>query len=87
MNRSPRTPARCANASSDSERRRSDPGCRCRCGWCAGGGRGGRGGGGGQDNGEGPIIGDPIGVDGLKADLVHEMIPYTPEELIAIAEQ
>ena len=39
------------------------------------------------DNGEGPIIGDPIGVDGLKADLAHEMIPYTPEELIAIAER
>lgn len=55
----------------------------------AGGGRGGRGGGGGgnQDNGEGPIIGDPIGAEGLKADLVHEMIPYTPEELIAIAEK
>lgn len=34
-----------------------------------------------------PIIGDPIGADGLRAHLVHEMIPYTPEELIAIAEQ
>ncbi|MDB4905977.1 MAG: hypothetical protein JWO05_761 [Gemmatimonadetes bacterium] len=33
-----------------------------------------------------PIIGDPIGADGLKADLEHEMIPYTPEELIAIAQ-
>jgi Bacterial protein of unknown function (DUF885) len=57
----------------------------------AGGGRGSAGGGGGgaaQDaNNDGPIIGDPIGVDGLKADLVHEMIPYTPEELIAIAER
>jgi uncharacterized protein (DUF885 family) len=53
----------------------------------AGGGRGGRGGGGNQDNGEGPIIGDPIGTEGLKADLIHEMIPYTPEELIAIAEK
>ncbi|HEX9630864.1 MAG TPA: DUF885 family protein [Gemmatimonadales bacterium] len=34
-----------------------------------------------------PIIGDPIGVAGLRADLVHEMIPYTVEELIAIAER
>jgi len=33
----------------------------------------------------GPIIGDPIGTDGLAADLAHEMIPYTPEELIEIA--
>lgn len=33
----------------------------------------------------GPIIGDPIGRKGLEEDLVHEMIPYTPEELIAIA--
>jgi len=32
-----------------------------------------------------PIIGDPIGVDGLKADLAYEMIPYSVEELIAIA--
>jgi hypothetical protein len=34
-----------------------------------------------------PIIGDPIGVEGLRADLAHEMIPYTVEELIAIAER
>src|SRR3972149_2047155 len=46
------------------------------------GGRGGRG-----DESTGPIIGDPIGADGLKADLEHEMIPYTPAELIAIAER
>lgn len=31
------------------------------------------------------IIGDPIGREGLLADLTSEMIPYTPEELIAIA--
>jgi hypothetical protein len=31
-----------------------------------------------------PIIGDPIGVAGLRAHLAHEMIPYTAEELIAI---
>ena len=34
-----------------------------------------------------PIIGDPIGAEGLRAHLEHEMIPYTAEELIAIAEQ
>jgi uncharacterized protein (DUF885 family) len=38
-----------------------------------------------RDDGTGPIIGDPIGVEGLAADLRHEMIDYTPEELIAIA--
>ena len=34
-----------------------------------------------------PIVGDPIGVAGLREDLEHELIPYTPEELIAIAER
>ncbi|HEX6306867.1 MAG TPA: DUF885 family protein [Longimicrobiales bacterium] len=34
-----------------------------------------------------PIIGDPIGADGLRADLAHEMIVYTPAELIRIAER
>lgn len=34
-----------------------------------------------------PIVGDPIGADGLAADLEHEMIPYTPAELIAVAEK
>lgn len=33
-----------------------------------------------------PIVGDPIGADGMAADLAYEMIPYTPEELIAIGE-
>jgi uncharacterized protein (DUF885 family) len=33
-----------------------------------------------------PIVGDPIGADGMRADLNYEMISYTPEELIAIAE-
>ncbi|MCC6245649.1 MAG: DUF885 family protein [Gemmatimonadaceae bacterium] len=47
---------------------------------------GGRGGGGGGDN-SGPIIGDPIGAEGLEQDLRFEMIPYTAEELIAIAER
>lgn len=38
----------------------------------------------GQDE---PIVGDPIGAAGLAADLAAEMIPYTPAELIAIAEK
>jgi uncharacterized protein (DUF885 family) len=33
------------------------------------------------------IIGDPIGRDALLVELAREMIPYTPEELIAIAEK
>ncbi|HET9425539.1 MAG TPA: DUF885 family protein [Gemmatimonadaceae bacterium] len=62
------------------------------------GGAGGAGGGRGGAPGAGapsptaaaaaaPIIGDPIGAEGLAADLAHEMIPYTPEELMAIAEK
>ena len=34
-----------------------------------------------------PMIGDPIGAEGLKADLAYEMIPYSVEELLAIAER
>lgn len=34
-----------------------------------------------------PIVGDPIGAAGLAFDLEREMIAYTPEELIAIAER
>ena len=42
----------------------------------------------GQKEGEEePIVGDPIGAEGLRADLANEMIPYTPEELIAAAER
>jgi uncharacterized protein (DUF885 family) len=52
----------------------------------AGGGRGGNRSSGGDDN-EGPIVGVPIGAEGLAEDLRYEMIPYTPEELIAIAEK
>ena len=33
------------------------------------------------------IIGDPIGHDALMLELAHEMIPYTPEELIEIAKK
>jgi uncharacterized protein (DUF885 family) len=32
-----------------------------------------------------PIVGDPIGRDGLLEELEHEFIAYTPEELIEIA--
>jgi uncharacterized protein (DUF885 family) len=51
-----------------------------------GGGAGGGGGGAPSDN-EGPIVGVPIGAQGLEADLRYEMIPYTPEELIGIAQR
>lgn len=34
-----------------------------------------------------PIVGDPIGAEGLQLDLAHEMIPYSPEELVSIAEK
>ncbi len=33
------------------------------------------------------IIGDPIGREALLVELAREMIPYTPEELIALAER
>lgn len=36
---------------------------------------------------EGPIIGDPIGAEGLAEELRYEMIDYTPAELIRIAER
>ncbi|MEX2180539.1 MAG: DUF885 family protein [Gemmatimonadaceae bacterium] len=42
----------------------------------------------GQKQGEEePIIGDPIGVPGVNADLAFEMIAYTPQELLALAEK
>lgn len=55
----------------------------------AGSRRGGRGGEGGGEGAARPgdssdIIGDPIGREGLMVELAAEMIPYTPEELIAI---
>jgi Bacterial protein of unknown function (DUF885) len=34
-----------------------------------------------------PIVGDPVGAEGLKLDLEREMIPYTPDELIAVAQK
>jgi hypothetical protein len=36
---------------------------------------------------EAPIVGDPIGVDGMRADLLYEWIPYSPAELISLAER
>jgi uncharacterized protein (DUF885 family) len=36
---------------------------------------------------EGAIVGNPLGREALLEDLRFEMIPYTPEELIAIAER
>jgi uncharacterized protein (DUF885 family) len=53
-----------------------------------GGQRGGFGGGGGaasaRPGDSSDIIGDPIGREALMVELAAEMIPYTPEELIAI---
>ena len=60
----------------------------------AGAGGGGQGGGGGfqrpantaaRPGDTSDIVGDPIGHDALMSELQSEMIPYTPEELIAIA--
>jgi len=34
----------------------------------------------------GPVVGNPIGEEGLRAHLKHEMIPYSADELIQIAE-
>jgi uncharacterized protein (DUF885 family) len=51
-------------------------------------GRGGQGGQaerGGQGGQGGPVVGDPIGREALLDALAAEMIPYTPEELIEIA--
>jgi uncharacterized protein (DUF885 family) len=36
---------------------------------------------------EDPLIGDPIGADGLADDLAAEHIPYSPKELITIADR
>ncbi len=77
-------------------RQGADPGRGGGPGGGGAGGGGGRGGGGGQRTdfagraaGARPgdssdIIGDPIGREALMVELTSEMIPYTPEELIAI---
>ncbi|WP_435011698.1 DUF885 family protein [Tundrisphaera lichenicola] len=41
----------------------------------------------GESSDGGEIVGDPVGREALLADLESEMIPYTPEELAAIAEK
>jgi len=41
----------------------------------------------GSSENTGPIVGEPIGMEGLQEDLDYEVIPYTPQELIAIAER
>jgi len=42
----------------------------------------------GEKEGEDPpIVGDPIGREALLEDLALEMLPYTPEELLAIGER
>ncbi|RFC51431.1 MAG: Uncharacterized conserved protein, DUF885 familyt [Verrucomicrobia bacterium] len=38
-----------------------------------------------KGNADDPLVGDPIGAAALSAGLAHEMIPYSPEELIDIA--
>ncbi|NQT88584.1 DUF885 family protein, partial [bacterium] len=40
-----------------------------------------------KDDEDPPIVGDPIGREALIAELTLAMIPYTPEELIAIGER
>jgi uncharacterized protein (DUF885 family) len=40
-----------------------------------------------KDGEDEPIIGNPVGRDALLADLRSEFIPYTPEELLKIAER
>ncbi len=40
-----------------------------------------------REGDEQTIVGEPIGLDGLKEDLKAEMIPYSPEELLAIADR
>jgi hypothetical protein len=40
-----------------------------------------------KPGGKAPILGDPVLADGLRSDLAVEMIPYSPQELIAIGEQ
>ncbi len=32
-----------------------------------------------------PVVGDPVGRKGIEAELAHELVAYTPEELLAIA--
>jgi hypothetical protein len=40
-----------------------------------------------REGADDPILGDPIGTEGLRADLAHELIAYSPAELVSIAER
>ncbi len=40
-----------------------------------------------KEEGAAPLIGDPIGEAALRRSLAREMIPYSPEELLTIAQQ
>jgi len=40
-----------------------------------------------KGGGDEPIVGTPIGREALVADLASEMIPYTPEDLLAVADR
>lgn len=40
-----------------------------------------------KDADDDPLIGDPIGREAILDDLKHEMIPYSPEELVDIAKK
>ncbi|KAK7432262.1 hypothetical protein QQZ08_001207 [Neonectria magnoliae] len=40
-----------------------------------------------RSDGDDEIVGEPVGRDGLVVELEAEMIPYTPEELIKLAEE
>ncbi len=40
-----------------------------------------------KDGDDDPLIGDPIGREAILDDLKNEMIPYSPEELVGIAEK
>lgn len=43
--------------------------------------------GGGAQGEAAPLVGEPLGRDGLERELAHERIPYAPEDLIALAER
>jgi hypothetical protein len=40
-----------------------------------------------REGAEEPIVGDPLGPGPLRSELAYELIPYTPEELVALAER
>ncbi|MGE3274943.1 MAG: DUF885 family protein [Vicinamibacterales bacterium] len=40
-----------------------------------------------KDGDDEPIVGNPVGRDALVSDLLSEFVPYTPEELLQVAER